>query len=123
MTCLSVRVLFNSSVLKKTLNMRSFFQDLSNIGINPLSVCCLQEVSKGASFISRSSQKIVTVSIYDAPFELPDRALKQRLSSHGSVHKISRGRYQAYFHVETGVRFARMCIDKPIPSPCAHMVP
>ena len=121
--------------------MRSFFQDLSNIGINPLSVCCLQEVSKGAymitfsdpqgrgffshksSFISRSSQKIVTVSIYDAPFELPDRALKQRLSSHGSVHKISRGRYQAYFHVETGVRFARMCIDKPIPSPCAHMVP
>lgn len=118
----------------QALNMRSLFQDLSRIGILPSSVRCLQQVSKGAyvitfsnsddrqkfsnesSFISRPHRAITTVHVYDAPFELPDSALKLRLQPYGEVLKITRGRFPECTHVETGVRYVRMHVDFPIPS-------
>lgn len=54
--------------------------------------------------------------VYDAPFELPDRALKLRLQPYGEVLKITRGRFPGCTHVETGVRYVRMHVDYPIPS-------
>ena len=71
--------------------MHSSFQDLSNIGIMPSSVRCLQTVSERAyvinfshpkvcgiffwKVISRPDKESVIVSIFDAPYELPDAAL------------------------------------------------
>ena len=115
-------------------NMRSLFQDISKIGISPSSVRCLQRVSEGAyvitfkdpeerrifseksSFISRPEKESVTVFIHDAPFELPDKALRVRLQCYGEVFRITRGRYPACTHVETGIRYVKMCIDDAIPS-------
>lgn len=125
----------------QALNMRTLFQDLSRIGILPSSVRCLQQVSKGAyvitfsnpddrqkfsaesTFVSCPQREITTVHVYDAPFELPDKAKtlitkkpKLRLQPYGEVLKITRGRFPECTHVETGVRYVRMHVDYPIPS-------
>ena len=118
----------------QALNMQSLFQDISKIGISPSSVRCLQRVSEGAyvitfkdpeerrvfseksSFISRPQRETTTVFIYDAPFELPDKALKLRLQRYGEVLRIDRGRYSNCTHVEAGIRYVKMCIDDSIPS-------
>jgi len=55
------------------------------------------------------------VHVYDAPFELPDKALKLRLQPYGEVLKITRGRFPKCMHVETGI-YVKMHIDNPIPS-------
>ena len=132
--CLNVCVPFFFKLAFQALNMRTLFQDLSRIGILPSSVGCLQQVSKGAyvitfsnpddhqkfsaesTFISRPQREITTVHVYDAPFKLPDRALKLRLQPYGEVLKITRGRFPECTHVETGVRYVRMHVDYPIPS-------
>lgn len=54
--------------------------------------------------------------IHDAPFELPDQALKIHLQRYGEVFRITRGRYSTCTHVETGIRYVKMCIDDAIPS-------
>ena len=76
------------------INMSTLFQDLSSIGILPSSLHCLQKVPTGgfvitfnnqndretfaakSSFVVRPQRETVTVYVHDAPFELPDRALK-----------------------------------------------
>lgn len=118
----------------QALNMRTLFQDLSRIGILPSSVRCLQQVAKGAyvitfsnpedrqkfsaqsTLIARPQREIITVHIHDAPFELPDGALKLRLQPYGEVLKITRGRFPECTHIETGIRYVRMHLDHPIPS-------
>lgn len=71
--------------------------------------------SKKSKSIARQPDAVITVWIYDAPYELPDDAIKHHLSSYGNVQKIYRRTYPGY-HVETGVRTARMIIDRPLPS-------
>lgn len=72
--------------------------------------------SEKSSFISRPQRETATVFIHDAPFELPDKALKLRLQSNGEVFRMTRGRYSTCTHVETGIRYVKMGIDDPIPS-------
>ena len=72
--------------------------------------------SEKSSFISRSERETTTVFIHDAPFELPDKALRLRLQQYGEVVRIARGRYSNCTHFETGIRDVKMCIDFPIPS-------
>ena len=118
----------------KALNMRSLFEDLNRIGISPSSLRCMQYVSQGgyvitfkdpqervtfsqkSSFVSRPEREVYTVYIHDAPFELPDKALKLRLQPYGEVLRITRGRFPHCTHVETGIRYVKMHIDNPIPS-------
>ena len=104
------------------------------IGISPSSVPYLERVSEGAyvitfkdpeerrvfseksSFISRPQRQSTTVFIHNAPFELPDQALKIQLQRYGEVFGVTRGRYSACTHVETGIRYVKMCINDAIPS-------
>ena len=67
-------------------------------------------------FVARPERELVTVYIHDAPFELPDKALKYRLQSYGQVVRINRGYYAECVHVETGIRYVKMHIDNEIPS-------
>lgn len=91
------------------INMSTLFQDLSSIGILPSSLRCLQKVPTGGfvitfnnqkdreTFVAKSSfvvcpqRETVTVYVHDAPFELPDWALKYRLQFYGEVLRITRG--------------------------------
>ena len=72
--------------------------------------------SQKSSFVSRPEREVYTVYIHDAPFELPDKALKLRLQPYGKVLRITRGRFPHCTHVETGIRYVKMHIDNPIPS-------
>ena len=67
-------------------------------------------------FVSRPEREVYTVYIHDAPFELPDNALKLRLQPYGEVLRITTGRFPHCTHVETGIRYVKMHIDNPIPS-------
>lgn len=116
------------------LNIGTLVQDLSKIGILSSSLRCLQKVSGGgyvgtfsnasdrqifaskSSTVVRPQREIVTVYVHDAPFELPDKALKHRLESYGEVLRITRGRYSDCVDVETGIRCVKMHIDTAIPS-------
>lgn len=114
--------------------MRAFFQDLKSIGLLVSSVKCLQKVSADSYLISfwttqerttffDNSTNVscpevptINVAIFDAPYDLPDDALRYRLGSFGTVVGIKRLHYSAYTHIETGVRSTRMYLDRPIPS-------
>ena len=113
--------------------VQSLLQDVKRCGINMSSVLCAQKVSKDAyvvtfkspedrdlfpqnsTYISRRAEAGTFVWIYDAPCELPDDAIKHRLSAYGQVERVQRRTYSGY-HVETGVRTTRMVIDRPVPS-------
>lgn len=97
------------------------------------SVLCAQKVSKDANivtfktpedrdlfsqnsgYIARLPDAGTFVWIYDAPCELPEDAIKERLSTYGQVQRVHRRTYSGY-HVETGVCTTRMIIDRPVPS-------
>ena len=116
------------------MNMTTVFQDLSSIGILASSLRCLQSVPTGGFVITFKNQKdretfaeksslvahpereLTTVFVHDAPFELPDNALKYRLQPYGQVLRINRGHYSECVHVETGIRYVKMRIDNEIPS-------
>ena len=71
--------------------------------------------SQNSRYIARRPDAGTFVWIYDAPCELPDDAIKDRLSAYGQVQRVHRRTYSGY-HVETGVRTTRMIIDRPVPS-------
>ena len=114
-------------------SVQSLLQDVKRCGINMSSVLCAQKVSKDAyvvtfkspedrdlfsqnsTYISRRAEAGTFVWIYDAPCELPDDAIKDRLSAYGHVQRVQRHTYSGY-HVETGVCTTRMVIDRPVPS-------
>lgn len=56
-----------------------------------------------SSFVVRPQRETVTVYVHDAPFELPDRALKYRLQFYGEVLRITRSHYAECVHIETGI--------------------
>ena len=114
-------------------DIQSILQDVKQCGVIMSDVRCVQKVSKdgytitfktpeGRQLFSEKSKfafhrpdVVTSVVIHDAPCELPDDALKHRLSFYGQVLKIYR-RTHLGCHVETGVRVARMVIEKPLPS-------
>lgn len=111
----------------------SLLQDVKRCGIVMSAVRCAQKVSKDAfiitfktpedremfskksELISRQPEAVISVTILDAPCELPDDAIKHRLSAYGRVQKIFRRTYTGY-HVETGVRTVKMIVDRSLPS-------
>ena len=119
---------------RSILDMRAFFSELKTFNIPVSSVKCLQRVLpdgymvtferpdqrrtffEKSSFVARPEHPIFNVTIFDAPFELPDEALKHRLSKYGQVFSVKRNVYSAYNHVQTGIRTARMHIDHSVPS-------
>ena len=119
---------------KSSFVLQSFLQDVKKIGICLSSVLCIQEAgrdgyivsfktpdecrlfSEKSSYIRRSIDHVYSVSIYDAPFEMPDAALIHRLSYYGDVKKLYRRTYSGYGNLQTGVRTAKMTIYDKLPS-------
>ena len=113
--------------------VQSLLQDVKQCGISTSSVICVQRASKDAyvvtfktpeerdlffqnsRYIARRPEAGTLVWIYDAPCELPDDAIRDRLSAYGHVQRVRRRTYSGY-HVETGVRTTKMVIDRPVPS-------
>lgn len=103
--------------VKSNLDMCAFFSELKTFGIAVSSVKCLQGVLPNGymvtfespdqhhtffekpSFVARPEHPIFEVTIFDAPFELPDDALKHRLSKYGHVISVKRNVYSAYNHI------------------------
>lgn len=70
----------------------------------------------GRSMTVQDSERSLTyVTIFDAPQELPDGALKRILSKYGRVRNIRRQMYRDT-GIETGIRTVRMKLLEPIPS-------
>lgn len=113
--------------------VQSLLQDVKQCGISVSSVQCAQKVSQDAyvvtfktpedrdlffqnsRYIARRPDAGTFVWIYDAPCELPDDAIRDRLSAYGQVQRVQRRTYTGY-QVETGVRTTKMIIDRPVPS-------
>lgn len=62
-------------------------------------------------------QSGIFVTVQDAPWELPDDLMKQRLQKYGSVYSIRRAVNQSLFpeKVPDGRRVLRMVVRRPIP--------
>lgn len=62
-------------------------------------------------------QSGIFVTVQDAPWELPDDLMKQRLQKYGSVYSIRRAVNQSLFpeKVPDGQRVLRMVVRRPIP--------
>ena len=62
-----------------------------------------------------ASRRLTFVNVYDAPHELPDSAIRERLSVYGRIYSIRRGKCQEYPDVFNGVRHLRMALTSDIP--------
>lgn len=110
-------------------------QDLKAIGIMPRSLKCLQRLSgdsymitlgstqdrdkfvNNSSIIVRPSNPATKITVFDAPYELSDHALRHRLSQYGEVRSIKRLFHSNYEGVENGLRVASVVLSgPPVPS-------
>ena len=72
---------------------------------------------KRASFIGDRDRSLVFLTIYDAPFELPDRAIDERLKEYGcEVIRHRRGRYQGHRTIHNGLRHFQVRLERSLPS-------
>ena len=120
---------------------KDIFDGLVHDGIPATSVRCLQRSPNGSvfitfansenrdtflqrsSFIARhrhhvthtASQQLTFLTVYDAPHELPDSAIKERLKPYCRVFSARRGKLQGYSDVFNGRRHLRVDIYAPIP--------
>ena len=120
---------------------KDIFDALLSDGIPASAVRCLQRSPNGnvlitfasqkyrdlflrrSSFIVRrnhfvthpGSRRLLFVTIYDAPHELPDSALKYRLSRYGRIFSSRRGKVQGYPDVFNGLQHLRMELKTHIP--------
>ena len=69
-------------------------------------------------FVPQDSERPLTyLTIYDAPYELPDEAIIHRLSPYCEVMWHRRGKHSgATSAVFNGLRHYRVCLENPIPS-------
>lgn len=126
----------------KSTSTKLIFDSLISIGIPANAVRCLQRSPTGRveitfsslryreRFLSRSSfvvnqrpvvvhpehSPVTFVTVYDAPYELPDPALEYRLQKYGRIFSSRRGHLQEYPNIHNGLRHLRMAIHTPIPS-------
>lgn len=120
---------------------KDIFDALLTDGIPASAVRCLQRSPNGnvlitfalqkyrdlflrrSSFIVRrshfvthpGSHRVLFVTVYDAPHELPDSALEHRLSHYGRIFSSRRGKVQGYPDVFSGLRHLRMELTSHIP--------
>jgi len=120
---------------------KDIFDALLRDGIPATAVRCLQRQPNGSvlitfstseyrdRFLRRSafvvrrtarashpaSRRLTFVNVYDAPHELPDSAIRERLSAYGRIYSIRRGKCQEYPDVFNGVRHLRMALFSDIP--------
>ena len=59
---------------------------------------------------------VTFVTVYDAPYELPDPALEYRLQKYVRIFSSRRGHLQEYPNIHNDRRHLRMAIHTPIPS-------
>ena len=124
-----------------TVTSKQIFDSLICDGIPASAVHCLQGAPNGTVhtsfsnsdfcdlFVSKSSfivanrttvphparAKLVFVTVYEAPYELPNTALDHRLKKYGRIYSSCRGRVQGFPNVFNGMRHYRMDITSPIP--------
>ena len=120
---------------------KDIFDALLSDGIPASAVRCLQRSPNGRVLITFASQKyrdlflrrsifivrrgnyvthpgsrrLLFVTIYDAPHELPDSALEHRLARYGRIFSSRRGKVPGYPEVLNGLRHLRMELDTHIP--------
>ena len=120
---------------------KDIFDALLTDGIPASAVRCLQRSPNGnvlitfalqkyrdlflrrSSFIVRrghyvthpGTRRLLFVTVYDAPHELPDSALEHRLSRYGRIFSSRRGKVQGYPDVFNGLRHLRMELNTHIP--------
>ena len=118
-----------------TFTAKDIFDALLTDGIPASAVCCLQRSPNGnvlvtfalqkyhdlflrrSSFIVRRShyvsypglRRLMFITMYDAPHELPDSALERRLSRYGRIFSSGRGKVQGYPHVFNGLQ--HLCME------------
>ena len=126
----------------KSIPSKTILESLVRDGIPAIAVRCLQRSPSGTVqitfsherfrdlFVTRSSfmvghrpvavhpshAPLTFVTVYDAPYELPDVALEHRLKKFGSIFSSRHGRLQGFPSVFNGLRHLRMAIHTPIPS-------
>lgn len=120
---------------------KDIFDALLRDGIPATAVRCLQRQPNGSVLITFStsdyrdrflrksafivrrvarvshpaSRRLTYVNVYDAPHELPDSAIRERLSVYGRIYSIRRGKCQEFPDVFNGVRHLRMALSSDIP--------
>lgn len=120
---------------------KDIFDALLRDGIPATAVRCLQRQPNGSVLITFStseyrdrflrksafvvrrvarvshpaSRRLTFVNVYDAPHELPDSAIRERLSAYGRIYSIRRGKCQEFPDVFNGVRHLRMALTNDIP--------
>lgn len=120
---------------------KDIFDALLRDGIPATAVRCLQRQPNGSVLITFStsdyrdrflrksafvvrrvarvshpaSRRLTFVNVYDAPHELPDSAIRERLSVYGRIYSIRRGKCQEFPDVFNGVRHLRMALSSDIP--------
>lgn len=72
-------------------------------------------VRRGRYVTHPGSRRLLFVTIYDAPHELPDSAIEHRLSKYGRIFSSRRGKVPGYPDVFNGLRHLRMDINTHIP--------
>lgn len=127
-----------------TLDSKTILDRIVSIGIPRQRVTCIQRFSLGlvdvtfakkdlrdlflskisTPFRQRTAPRMpvwdsgVFVTVRDAPWELPDDLVRQRLEQYGIVHSIRRAFNQSLLpeKVPDGRRVLRMTVEQPIPS-------
>ena len=72
-------------------------------------------IRKRISVVHPASRRLTFVNVYDAPYELPDSAIEERLKPYGRIYSHRRGKVQGYPDVFNGVRHLRMALEDDIP--------
>ena len=72
-------------------------------------------VRRGRFVTHPGSRRLLFVTIYDAPHELPDSAIEHRLGKYGRIFSSRRGKVSGYPDVFNGLRHLRMDIESHIP--------
>ena len=124
-----------------TFTAKDIFDALLTDGIPASAVRCLQRLPNDNVLITFASQKyrdlflhrssfivrrghyvthpgscrLLFVTVYDAPHELPDSALEHRLSRYSRIFSSRRGKVQGYPDVFNGLRHLRMDLNTHIP--------
>lgn len=129
---------FNAS---SQLTSKEIFDSLARDGIAASAVRCLQRKPNGnvmitftnpehclrfldrSSFIIRRSKftthpasgRLTYLTVYDAPYELPDPAIEHRLKPYCTVYTTRRGKLQGYPNVYNGMRHYRVELKSSVP--------
>jgi len=72
-------------------------------------------IRKRVSVAHPASRRLTYVNVYDAPYELPDSAIEERLKAYGRVFSHRRGKCQEFPDIFNGVHHLRIALEDDIP--------